>query len=763
MSDILFKDLNNEQIECLKQTEGVIRVMAGAGTGKTRALTYRFAYLLTSLGIAPRAILALTFTNRAAGEMKERIASLCGNNIACNIMTFHGYCAHFLKLYGSRVNFESNFAIIDRNDSKEILDNIYSYLSVNGRDITQRQMLDFIALQKSGLDYISYLKDKSALEIRQMADGLDDLKLKIYYYYLSAQRQSISLDFDDLINFTVFILKSDAALASDISRALEYIMVDEFQDVDGSQYELLKILCHYHNNLFVVGDPDQSIYAFRGSDPKIMLTMQTDFASLQTLYLLNNYRTQSLILDAAYALITHNASDLRKKLKSCRKKTDIKELVTTHDSFIKALNHDTDDDRQVLDTLLLNAIAKDELKAADKGDIKDKKTILACVKNDRQEALYISHVIKSILKEQGDVSIGVLCRAHMQIRELERAFIENKIAYKVSSTVRYTDRKEIRDIIAYLRLMLNGNDDTAFVRVINSPRRGFGKSRMQRLSELSQKHNMSLFNTLRALAQMQLECTADDNRLITKAVGAFILASYKCSDLLSLSPIQALDTLLSVFDYEKKLRDSGDVDRLESLSVLRQMAIAFAKGAQERVNIADFLSSLMLSSDKTVQCSTELMTVHNAKGLEFDYVFIAGVNEGLFPSRKALSTEQVQEERRLFYVAMTRARRQLFLVQPGGFFANSEKRRASRFIGDIGQDLLLKIGLDTSIDDNMQKPASSQGCVFEPGDKVFSDVLGAGVIENINDKDCEYVIFFERLGRSRTLSFMAPLKKLEEP
>lgn len=854
MQDSLLNDLNDEQIEAVTQTEGQIRLIAGAGTGKTRALTYRFCYLHKVLGIAARSILALTFTNKAANEMKHRVQVQTHSDGIFNILTFHGFCAVFLKRYAIKLGFPENFAIIDRSEQKRMLRNICSELKLKEKQITLKGLLKFVENQKADISYVSKLAKSSSIDLMNSAKESTSPEFKAFYYYLAMQKQAYKLDFDDLINFTLEILNTDKTLCDRISSVFEYILVDEFQDVDGKQYELLKLLCHIHKNLFVVGDPDQTIYTFRGADNKILLnTIKDDFPSIKTLYLLKNYRSQRCILDCAYSVISNNESHLRKKLIAKREditlldvipnmaskysfanyesivENDLKdnlydkgqqlETIKIDPAFKKALDkamlkHDeTCDDATYSQDIALvkeynesvdlnNLISRNkdtsstffhkdldsysfDLNNANGSKIlldntnKNKNTkpvedikslkpyVINCI-NDSIQSEYICDAILSIKNLDKNASIAILLRTHSLSRPIERALIEKKINYKVISNVKFLDRKEISDTISYLRLFVNLDDDSAFVRVINEPKRGFGRTRLEHLYALSRHNGLSLFQTLINLEDGLIDSDYKD-KLLMPSIKEFIKTYRKNKDeILKVKPIHGIDLVLSAFGYEQDLKKHFEDERLASIAYLKQIADDYEKNQGETCNIVDFLSFMALctTNDEVGGQDVQIMTVHNSKGLEFDYVFIVNLQQGVFPSIRAISPESVAEERRLMYVAMTRAKKQLFMSHVSGlsFIIFKKGEAPSKFLHELKDDTIIKVGpfIDYHQYAAMYESFAPTIQEFFIGDIVSSYVLGQGRIDDIDSKECVYSIYFFKLGKTRSISFNTDLKLVEK-
>ncbi|MBQ6798753.1 MAG: UvrD-helicase domain-containing protein [Oscillospiraceae bacterium] len=439
-------DLNREQRQAVETTEGYIRVVAGAGSGKTRTLTRRFLYLVEALGISTSAILCVTFTNKAAAEMKKRIRQTLPDQDLAHITTFHGFCMTLLKEDCHVLQYPSTFIVLDEEDKAGILRNVFADLGLTSRDLTVKDAIDYIGWRKGGRGYVKTLIDMDLDRLRQLEKDASTVKDKVMYRYFYEQRKCYGLDFDDLVYFALHILQTDRETREKWQKRMEYIMVDEFQDIDKDQYELAEILSGYHKNLFVVGDPDQTIYTWRGADVKFMLEFESRHEGAKTVYLNQNYRSVPEILQASNALIEKNRERLPKQLTAVRP-----------------------------------------------GGVKP---LYFHAKTSELEADWIAEKIKRLVREGIPHSkIGVLYRAHYVSRTVEEALIREKIPYVLYSGVEFYKRKEIKDVICYLRMVYCG-DDLAFLRTVNEPRRGVGRTRIAALKEYAALHRCSLYEAL---------------------------------------------------------------------------------------------------------------------------------------------------------------------------------------------------------------------------------------------------------------------------
>jgi len=447
------KTLNPEQLEAATTTEGCIRVVAGAGSGKTKTLTARYMYLVEALGISTANILCVTFTNKAAAEMKKRIRRQLPDQDLGRITTFHGFCVGLLKEDCHVVRYPTTFIVLDEEDKESILRTVFEDLGITGRDMTIKEAVDHIGWRKGGRGYVKTLIGDPE-KLRQLSEEATTLKDKVMYRYFYEQRKCYGLDFDDLVYFTLYILEQDGPTRKKWQQRLEYIMVDEFQDIDKDQYALADILSGYHNNLFVVGDPDQTIYTWRGADVKFILEFDSRHENVKTIYLNTNYRSAPQILAASNALIDKNRDRLKKQLTAVRP----------------------------------NA----------------RKPLYYHAKTGQLEADWITANMRALREAGMSYSqMGVLYRAHYVSRTVEESLIRNKIPYVLYSGVEFYKRKEIKDVLCYLRMIYCG-DDISFLRTVNEPRRGVGRTRIAALKEQSALHNCSLYDALVQLLDTDL-------------------------------------------------------------------------------------------------------------------------------------------------------------------------------------------------------------------------------------------------------------------
>lgn len=719
----LFCNLNEAQREAVTATEGYIRVIAGAGSGKTRALSHRFAYLVNELGILPGNILCVTFTNKSANEMRQRIHQLTGDNDTGYINTFHGFCVSILQEDSHAVQYPKNFLVLDNSDIDAMLKIIYEERGLTLRDKTFSKARDMIEIQKLVkkpeyyLDMITMSLD-ALKEKYQAAANTDDI---IFYGYLYQQKKCFGLDYNDLIKFSLYIFRENPEIRLKWQQRLEYIMIDEFQDIDGLQYELMCVLCGYHRNLFIVGDPDQTIYTWRGASVKYLLDFDRNFPGTRTIMMMTSYRSTPQILEVANALIARNRHRLAKSL-----------LPTLPDGPRVVCHHG-------------------ETSEAEAGWIAAKMQEL--------------HKAGVPYKE-----MTVLYRAHYVTRSIEEALLREKIPYTIYSGVQFFGRMEIKDALSYLRLLAY-RDDLSFLRVCNVPKRNLGQRRMEFLAGYAQAHGCSLYDAL---------CrTVDEEKELfrgTKAKEFIALIERLTEHYQDRQVSELLSEVLDKSGYERMLRTEGSQERLDNLAELKQSVHLYEISCGEECTLEHYLTHVALFTNSDAEepgDKVKLMTVHTAKGLEFPYVFLCGMNEGIFPSRKVNTLEGMEEERRLAFVALTRAEKQLFLTEAEGRNFDGSPRYPSRFLLDIGPELLeyTRKPSDSLVKDAARHieaaerflSASSGDNALKPGDKIRHAIFGCGTIMDIDTDKQAWMIQFENMETTRMITFRAKLERVDTP
>ena len=717
MGDILF-GLNDEQRDAVTSTEGFVRVMAGAGSGKTRALAHRFAYLVNEVGILPANILCVTFTNKAANEMRRRIRSLTGDNDTGFISTFHGFCVAVLQEDGYFVQYPKSFLVLDNSDIDSMLKIIYEERGLTLRDMTFSNARDMIEIEKCK-NRPQYYLDVIAMDtdaLKKKYDEAVSAKDVIFYGYLYQQKKCFGLDYNDLIKFTLYIFSKSDEIRLKWQQRLEYIMIDEFQDIDGLQYELMQALCAYHKNLFIVGDPDQTIYTWRGANVKHILDFDKNFPKVKTIMMMKNYRSTPEIIAAANSLIDKNTVRMKK---------------------------------QLIPTLP-----------------KGERVVYSHAKTTKEEANSIAERIKKLSKAgvpYGDITI--LYRAHYIARTIEEGLMRAEIPYTIYSGVQFFDRMEIKDALSYLRLIAY-RDDLSFMRIVNTPKRNIGEKRMRFLKEYAAANGCLLYDALVKSIDEPMFANTQARRFV-KLIERFssIYHTMPASELLS--------AVLNESGYEEALRTEGAQDRLDNLAELKQAVYEYETGCGEESRLEDFLSHVALLTNADAAAApnaVKLMTVHTAKGLEFPYVFICGLDEGMFPSKRTSSFEAMEEERRLAFVAMTRAEKGLYLSDAEGRGLDGSFRYPSRFVFDIDRQLMdYSTELDPGLKAEAQRYISSahnrlKGLSGQQrlnvGDRVRHDIMGNGVIEGIDEERMAYVVKFDELPTTRKINFNANLKEV---
>lgn len=717
--DALWNELNEKQKEAVTSTEGYVRVIAGAGSGKTRALSYRFAYLVNELGILPGHILCVTFTNKSAREMARRIHSLTGDNDTGYINTFHGFCVSVLQEDSHAVSYPKNFLVIDNSDIDDMLQMIYEERGLTLRDMPFNKARDMIEMKKC-VWQPEYYKDMIAMPLSLLYEKyhqaltVEDI---IFYGYLYQEKKCFALDYNDLIKFTLYIFEENQDIRLKWQKRLEYIMIDEFQDIDPLQYRLMKALCGYHNNLFIVGDPDQTIYTWRGADVRYLLHFDREFPHVKTIIMDDNYRSTPDILDAANSLIDKNENRIPKKLISHKEK--------------------------------------------------EKPVTVMAAANGGEEAKAVASAVKTLHESGRKYSdIAILYRAHYVTRNLEEGLIKADIPYVIYSGAQFFDRMEIKDALCYLR-MIACRDDMAFRRIVNKPKRNIGRRRMDFLTEKAQEENTSLYETLKKYVE-------DPLFKKTKAGDFIDLIEYFTKDSEGKQVSEVLSAILDESGYEKMLRTEGSQERLDDLAELKQSIFEYESTAGEETSISDYLDHAALFSNMDrgpERDAVRLMTVHTAKGLEFPVVFLCGMNEGVFPSRKTRTKRGMEEERRLAFVAMTRAEDELYLTEAEGTNLDGTPRFPSRFILDIDRKYL---SFDPPVNESLWKAGKAyvertSAYLKDEGDKghfpvgcrVRHTVFGMGTIEEVDEKNNSYRIRFDSMDTTRDIAFRARLVKAD--
>jgi DNA helicase-2/ATP-dependent DNA helicase PcrA len=710
--------LNTSQREAVCTTEGFVCVIAGAGSGKTRALSYRFAFLVNELGIMPGNILCVTFTNKAANEMRQRIHNLTGDNDTGYINTFHGFCVSVLQEDSYAVQYPRSFLVLDNADIDAMLQIIYEERGLTLRDMTFAMARDMIEIQKL-FKKPDYYKDMIALPLEALKEKYDAATQTediIFYGYLYQEKKCFGLDYNDLIKFTLYIFQEHGNIRLKWQQRLEYIMIDEFQDIDALQYELMEVLCAYHKNLFVVGDPDQTIYTWRGANGSYLLDFDKNFPGTRTIFMMQNYRSTPEILAAANSLIAKNTKRIPK------------ELVPTLPNGAPVVCHFAD--------------------------------------TQEAEAKWISEEIGRLHASGVPYTdMTLLYRAHYVTRAVEQVFLEEKIPYTIYSGVQFYDRMEIKDALCYLR-MITYKDDLSFRRIVNVPKRNMGKRRMAFLEEYAAEHGCTLYQAL--------QLTLDDPIFKGTKAAQFVTLVERFAAAQAGRPVsEVFAAILNESGYEKMLRTEGSQERLDNLAELKQSIYEYETTCGEEVTLEHYLAHVALFTNADSLDSkgrVKLMTVHAAKGLEFPCVFLCGMNEGIFPSRKVRTIEAMEEERRLAFVAVTRAEQRLYLTRGEGHNFDGAPQYPSRFILDIDQQLLQytqepREGLIKETQEYLAlsrkfMPQNEDDIAFPVGQRVRHAVFGEGTVTDVDKDKGAHVVQFDGMDTPRTISFRAKLEKL---
>lgn len=692
-------NLNSKQQEAVEATEGRVRVVAGAGSGKTRVLAHRYAFLVNEIGVSPGNILCLTFTNKAAQEMKRRISSMVDRGSVNDfICTIHSFCAKFLRKEIYRIGYPRNFTIIDEEDGKALARQAMQEFGIDRRKTTAERFLKGVAALK-GYEPTQYIQ-KHLLPCS--SSEAPDATVR----YLRLQLKQFALDYDDLLYFTLYILQHFEDARQEWTEKLNYVMVDEVQDCTGDDWKLIHAVTQHHGNLFVVGDPDQAIYEWRGANPKIFV----DFKAGTDIILNENYRSTPDILDVANHIIDHNHNRVKKDL------------------FTLKLN-----ERQVV-----HLHAKSEKEEADR--------IASRIEEGINEGM-----------KYGDFAI--LYRSSFLSRQLEQALLKHHIPYSVWGGVRFFERKEIKDVLSYLRVVASDTDDMSFRRIINLPARKFGEASMKALAKIAEVEDISLMNALRL--------HINDKTFSKHSLRKFIDLIDAARERVSLMPVSELtDWILNESGLGDLYRIDEEEERLENLTELINSMKEFEEGRIDEgdADLVSYLQEIALytNADKSVDSEkVRMMTIHQSKGLEFPEVFVVGLTEGIFPNHRSIRERRQdgeEEERRLMYVAVTRAEKMLWLCESEGYMnENGALKYPSRFLSEVPEGMLkteghldpmLKSGtmglvsiLNEELGQGSEKP-------WENGTRVSHRVFGEGVIESYDATAKSYKVRFAASTRN---------------
>lgn len=691
--------LNTKQQEAVEATEGRVKVVAGAGSGKTSVLVHRYAYLINELGVNPDNILCMTFTNKAATEMKNRIAKLTNSyNVNDFVCTIHGFCVKFIRKEGYRIGFPKNFSILDEEDEKVLAIQVMDECGISRSKETVKDFLRNISIGKSNSPYIADLWIGKPENISSYSET--------FCKYVMKQLKSFSLDFKDLIKLTIYILENFEEARLFWQDKLNYIMIDEAQDCNVEEWGIIEMLSAIYQNLFIVGDPDQCIYEWRGAIPKYYVNFKAD----KLIILDENYRSTPNILNVANSIIVHNKMRIEKNLTTNLTKGKI----------------------------VLHYHGKDE----------------------KDESDWIAKQIKNLIDAGATPKdFAILYRASYLSRSIEQALVKKDLQYTIWGGIRFFERKEIKDSLAYLKL-LAFEDDLSFIRIINLPKRSFGKASMEKLQAIAEEKQCSLMDALRQNIKRP-----EFNKEPLKKFLALFEKAKKLSNKVSLSDL--FDYMLTESGLKEELRFTADEERLENIAELASSIKYYEELNENEDDIAleAYLQDIALYTNadyKKEGFSIKLMTIHQSKGLEFPYVFVCGLSEGIFPNHRSIRERRKngeEEERRLMYVAVTRAEKALFLTESEGFNrATQSNKYPSRFLMEIGSNLLKVEGnIDPTLLEgtkNFVKQIDNEITLhsnivkFAVGDKVEHAVFGIGeIIEATPERD-SYKVLFEKGKRN---------------
>ena len=738
MNNMLDK-LNERQKEAVLATEGPVLVLAGAGSGKTTVLVNRIAYMISEKHIRPWNILAITFTNKAAREMKDRIERLLGDTAKDMwIGTFHSVCVRILRSCIDLLGYSRDFVIYDTADTKTVMKECLRELDIDEKSFPVRNVLSIISNAKNDL------MDAATFENVYKSDYRMSIIAKIYYRYQTKLRKNNAVDFDDIILNTVKILSENPDVLSKYQDKFQYILVDEYQDTNNSQYLLINLLAQANRNLCVVGDDDQSIYKFRGANIGNILNFEDDYSDVQKITLDQNYRSTQNILDAANSVISNNKGRMGKSLWTSN------------------------------------------------GD--GNKVFVYTGTNEYDEARYIARQIKKHFDEQGSFSdCAILYRTNAQSRVIEEMLMRESVPYKVLSGLRFYDRKEIKDIIAYLRVVYNPNDDVSLARIINEPKRKIGNATLEKARNIAREKETSLYDVI---------SHADDYPEFKTAIKKLLGFSEIIKSLIKLKDTVTIEDLTG-----RILNDTGYMPalvmedttesktRIENLGEFISVITEFEKNEETGNTLGEFLENISLVSDidgyDENEDSAVLMTIHSAKGLEFPIVFLSGLEEGLFPGMRSMeSDDDIEEERRLCYVAITRAKEQLYITKTISrtIHGKTMPTTASRFFKEIPveyledkttlqpkvakvmQDLGVRnaaapkkeVYMTKGFGSSVKSSGSTDYSKFKAGDTVEHRTFGRGAILKATPcgNDCILEIQFESIGFKRLMAAFAKVKKI---
>ena len=718
----LIKKLNPQQQKAVTASTGPMLVLAGPGSGKTRVLTYRAAWLVQELNVAPWRIMAVTFTNKAAREMRERLEKLLGpsNARSLTLGTFHATCARILRREADAVGISSDYTIFDADDQRRLVKQAIHDLNLDDKQYRPRSIHGAISRAKNELtppqSYITH-------------SYYGEVVKRVYERYQALLSANGGLDFDDLLMVTARMFKQRPQLLANYQERYRHVLVDEFQDTNQAQYVLLRQFSGGHHNIFCVADEDQSIYAWRGADYRNIRRLQREHPNIETIILEQNYRSTQTVLDAAQAIIRHNADRVDKSLFTERRRGA---KITVYEAY-----------------------------------------------NQRDEAQFVIDTIAQLTaqKEVQPGDCAVMYRTNAQSRALEDAFVRVGLPYKLVGATRFYGRREVKDIIAFLRLVNNPGDDVSMARVINVPRRGIGRKTVAMLEKLGRQHTLSIYEILHKIQDPESKIKKPRTRARRVLIAFLELLEGWIAAREQMRVAQLMSLILEETAYASYLRDGSDEGDERWDNVLELLNVA---AEYEDLTLTDFLTEVALVSDvdnldEEVNAPT-LMTLHSAKGLEFPVVFITGLEDGTLPHSRSLDdAEQMAEERRLMYVGLTRAEDRLFLTYAfiRTRYGESEASTPSRFLGDIPLELIsgswrqkrkTRSSREKPNAGTWESQAATQQTAppFRAGQRVLHATFGEGIVVKSNAQGGDEIVTvnFEEKGEKRLMASIAPLERL---
>jgi len=712
----LLADLNPVQREAVAHDGGPLLVVAGAGSGKTKVLTHRIAYLIREKKNSPFSILAITFTNKAAGEMKDRVGGLVGSKLgnAMWVMTFHSACSRILRKEANRLGYTSSFTIYDENDSERLIAFCLKDLDIDTRRFSPRVVKNTIGRQKDSLI------DEDTYSSMAGENWNERTISEVYSLYQSRLRQANAMDFDDLIMNTVHLFRLYDDVLAAYRDKFRHVLVDEFQDTNAAQYTLAKLLAERDRNIAVVGDLDQSIYKFRGADFTNVMRFEEDFPDARVITLEQNYRSTQTILSAANAVIEHNQM---RKPKTLWTEMAGGELITRYHA-----------------------------------------------ENEHEEAAWISREIERLREDETRKysDVALFYRTNAQSRVLEEIFVRLGVPYRVIGSLKFYDRKEIKDALAYLRVLVNPADEVSLKRIINVPKRGIGDQTVAAVDRFAKANKLTLSDAVDRVE----ENTELGSRALSAVGGvAELLRGLRELVARDVGPADVLEQLLDRTGYVEELEADGSIEALGRVENLKELIGVSREFHEENPEggVREFLEQVALVSDADELVeeggSVTMMTLHIAKGLEFPVVFIVGLEDGVFPHMRSMTDPaELEEERRLAYVGITRAKERLYLTHAWSrsLWGGSNYNPPSRFLHEIPEALVRLVESSGESDEKQIPPAERRTLSLSVGDEVFHERWGRGTVVAVSGRgqNAEATVNFEDEGAKRLLLAYAPLQRI---